>query len=70
MKTTNLSLAAGALIALERKRLRDGRPFSFELASVNGALGVVCHDGLALNVMSFGFDGDRFVVLKSRRMGG
>jgi RNA polymerase sigma-70 factor (ECF subfamily) len=58
---------AGALIALERKRLREGRPFSFELANVNGALGVVCHDGLALNVMSFGFDGGRIVAIDNLR---
>jgi RNA polymerase sigma-70 factor (ECF subfamily) len=58
---------AGALLALERKRLRDGRPLSARLAKVNGSLGVVTHDGLALNVMSFSFDAGRIVAIDNLR---
>jgi RNA polymerase sigma-70 factor (ECF subfamily) len=58
---------AGALLGLERKRLRDGRPLSTQLANVNGALGVVTHDGITLNVMSFAFDGGRIVAIDNLR---
>lgn len=58
---------AAALLALERKRLRDGRPLNGQLASVNGSLGVVTHDGLALNVMSFSFDAGRIVAIDNLR---
>lgn len=58
---------AGALLALERKRLRDGRTLSAQLANVNGSLGVVAHDGIALNVMSFAFDAGRIVAIDNLR---
>jgi RNA polymerase sigma-70 factor (ECF subfamily) len=58
---------AGALLALERKRLRDGRPLNIQLANVNGTLGVVTHDGLALNVMAFAFDDGRIVAIDNLR---
>jgi RNA polymerase sigma-70 factor, ECF subfamily len=54
---------ARALLALERKRLLDGRPASGRLVSVNGGPGVVLHDGIALNVMSFAFDDDRIAAI-------
>jgi RNA polymerase sigma-70 factor (ECF subfamily) len=58
---------AGALLGLERKRRRDGRALSARLANVNGTLGVVTHDGIALNVMSFAFDGGRIVAIDNLR---
>ncbi len=54
---------ARALVALDRRRQRDGRPFNGEVAIVNGSLGVVFHDGQALNVMSFAFDAGRIVAI-------
>lgn len=52
-----------ALLALDRKRQRDGRAYSGRLAEVNGGLGVVFHDGEALNVMSFTIDAGRIVAV-------
>jgi RNA polymerase sigma-70 factor, ECF subfamily len=58
---------AAALLGLERKRRRDGRRFDGRLANVNGALGVVSHDGIALNVMSLSFDAGRIVAIDNLR---
>lgn len=54
---------ARAVVALDRKRQRDGRDYNGQLAIVNGSLGVVFDDGQALNVMSFAFDDGRIVAI-------
>lgn len=54
---------ARALLAIERKRVRDSRPFDGHLGSVNGAPGFLFDDGIALNVMSFVFNGGRIAAI-------
>jgi RNA polymerase sigma-70 factor (ECF subfamily) len=52
-----------ALFALERKRERDGRQTRGKIGLVNGAPGLVFHNGEALNVMSFTVDAGRIVAI-------
>jgi RNA polymerase sigma-70 factor (ECF subfamily) len=54
---------ARALLALERKRPFDGRDMWGEMGMVNGAPGLVFHNGEALNVMSFTTDRGRIVAI-------
>lgn len=59
---------AGALIALTRRQLTASGPSARgELATVNGAVGVIAHDGLAMTVMSFSFAGGRIATIRSVR---
>lgn len=54
---------ARALVGLARKELSDGRSPRGQLASVNGGLGIVAHNGVELTVMSFAFDDGRIVAI-------
>ncbi len=54
---------ARALLAIERKRDRDGREIRAALGIVNGAPGAVFHNGEVLNVMSFTVDAGRIVAI-------
>lgn len=54
---------ARALVGLARKELSEGGSPRGGLASVNGGLGIVAHNGTDLTVMSFAFDEGRIVAI-------
>lgn len=57
-----------SLIALSRHQLRaGGPPPRGQLATVNGQVGILAHDGSALTVMSFVFRDRRIVTINSMR---
>lgn len=59
---------ARALIALTRRQQREGGAGRRgRMATVNGRVGVVFHDGIALTVMSFEFDRGRIAAINAVR---